>query len=415
MRCGSRVHQTSYHGCDAGNRFYQSLGNIQVDPRIALLFVCFDSGDALYISGVARNLFGEEAVAMMPRARLLTHVRVGAAVLISGAISLALDGHESLSPYNPPVRYLARELAAPLSRPVSSTGESGDCTATLVAVRGVCDGVRRFTFELSPPLTIAPGAHVILDFSAQFDTQYRHMNDARPRSLNEDYVRAWTVSSSPPVQAATSCTASGEFGPAATIDCTIRRVEGGLISSALHSLPLAEPPALKLRVRSVCSSFSCFEGGSAMQDVRRPMLWLSGGVGLTPFLSMHRALVESGSTVDVVWLVSCRAADVALIVGAISAPPLLPSLCLRVFLTSCDEASAFTAAAAVEAAAAAAARKLRVVVCRRLAEPDVAAVVNVSRRMAFISAPHGLASGASAWCVNAGIAPEDIRKEAFVY
>ena len=398
----------------AGNRFYQSLGNIQADPRIALLFVCFESGDALYITGVARNLFGEEAAAMMPRSRLLTHVRVSAAVHIAGAIRLAVEGRETLSPYNPPVMYLACELAARGRIAVATNvgDTSGGCTATLVAVNGVCDGVRRFTFSLHPPLAFAPGAHIVFDLSAHFDTQYRHMNDAKPRTLNDDCVRAWTISSSPPVHGAAQC--AGRFGPAATIECTVRRVDGGMISTALHSLPLADPPALKLRVLGVCGSFSCFDSDESM-SARRPMLWISGGVGITPFLSMHRALVELPSTADVVWLASCRAADAALIIAAIGAHPLLPNLSMTIFLTSCDDdPSAATAAAAVTAAAAAAA-ELRGVLFRRLSESDVGAVTNVSDRLAFISAPNGLASAASAWCLKAGVAQEHVRKESFVY
>ena len=41
----------------SGNRFYQSLGNIQGDPQVGLVFPDFKTGNVLYITGVAENLF----------------------------------------------------------------------------------------------------------------------------------------------------------------------------------------------------------------------------------------------------------------------------------------------------------------------------------------------------------------------
>ena len=49
------------------------------------------------------------------------------------------------------------------------------------------------------PYTIAytPGDYAAFDFSGVMGKRYAHMNDRNPQSLNDDYVRTWTISSAP--------------------------------------------------------------------------------------------------------------------------------------------------------------------------------------------------------------------------
>src|SRR5207244_12843856 len=47
----------------AGNNMFQTLGNIATDPRVGLLFVDFDTGTTLQLTGRARILWGPEALA----------------------------------------------------------------------------------------------------------------------------------------------------------------------------------------------------------------------------------------------------------------------------------------------------------------------------------------------------------------
>lgn len=54
----------------SGNRFFQTLGNIQIDGTAGLFFVDYNSGDALYITGDAFNYFDEAKNIFPPFSRI---------------------------------------------------------------------------------------------------------------------------------------------------------------------------------------------------------------------------------------------------------------------------------------------------------------------------------------------------------
>ncbi|MBZ4358990.1 pyridoxamine 5'-phosphate oxidase family protein, partial [Mycobacterium tuberculosis] len=47
----------------SGNRFFNTLGNLQHDPRAGLLFVDFDNGDLLYVAARAEIVWDGPLVA----------------------------------------------------------------------------------------------------------------------------------------------------------------------------------------------------------------------------------------------------------------------------------------------------------------------------------------------------------------
>ena len=94
----------------SGNRFYQSLGNVESDGVAGLLVADFTRGDLLQLTGTAENLYGADAAAVMPRVTLALRIRVTGAVLMQGGLNLEMASEEVMSPYNPPVRYLASEI-----------------------------------------------------------------------------------------------------------------------------------------------------------------------------------------------------------------------------------------------------------------------------------------------------------------
>ena len=252
----------------SGNRFYQSLGNIEVEGIAGLLIPDFTTGDALYISGEARNLYNEEAAKLMPRTSLVTRIRVDALVLIQSAIDLELVGREEMSPYNPPIKLLACELG-------NASKNINTNIARLVEVESISSQISTFKFVLEAPVRYPPGMHAIFDFSAHTDRKYSHMCDGKPQSINDDFVRTWTVSSSPTVS-------NGVFDSSSTISCTIKRVVGGVVSTYLHSKPIGvEVPLLGLD-----GKFSCFDSSGTAVVTDHKMVWMAGGVGITPFMSM---------------------------------------------------------------------------------------------------------------------------------
>ena len=278
----------------SGNRFYQSLGNIETDRLVGLTFPDFATGDMLYLTGIAENLFGDEAEALMPRARLLTRVRVTGAVFVKGAIQLRMTSIEELSPYNPPVKYLRTELANRHLVQESLISMNQKIRANLVSTKRLTSSVQTFTFELSAQVdAILPGGFGIFDFSKHFDCEYRHMDEVNPQAVNDDYVRTWTISS-----AASFDINTKNFNPMQQVEITVKHKTGGAVSSFLHDLRAVkrenEDTPLSVGFVGSGNGFSCFsqKAMGELPIVPPRMLWIAGGVGITPFMSMWDGIIN---------------------------------------------------------------------------------------------------------------------------
>jgi len=84
----------------AGNNMFQTLGNITTDPRVGLLFVDFDSGTTLQLTGKARILWDREDFLDLPGAERAVEVEIDEVVETAGQGPLGwrfLD----YSPFNP--------------------------------------------------------------------------------------------------------------------------------------------------------------------------------------------------------------------------------------------------------------------------------------------------------------------------
>ena len=308
----------------SGNRFYQSLGNIESSEEVGLVFPDFVTGDVLYVTGDAKNLYEGEAETIMPRMSLITQVRITGAIHIKNAIALRLTSEEELSPYNPPIRYLRRELEAVGHTGDLSINERESSVAQIVSTDTLNASVKTFRLKLSNPIDPPlPGGFGVFDFSAILDTGYNHMNEDNPQAVNEDYIRTWTISSSPEYDAERN-----QFKSTDEIEITVKRQAGGLVSSFLHteqstqddSESLSNSPFLK----GMGGEFTCFKrkDNGLPPLVPEKMLWVAGGVGVTPFMSMwdgiknvNQALAASKETVpaDIVLVFAGRGEDIMLL------------------------------------------------------------------------------------------------------
>ncbi|CAF1311362.1 unnamed protein product [Rotaria sordida] len=176
----------------SGNQFYQSLGNIESDRLAGVVFPCFTTGDMLHVTGIAENIYDDEAERIMPRVTLITRIKLNGYVWIKEALNLKLLSPEQYSLYNPPVRYLAIELEK-----MKIPSKPATTNATLVDIKSITQHISRFTFELEEKVSFKPGGFVILNFEPLIKRAYQHMNNDNPQSLNDDHVRTWTISSSP--------------------------------------------------------------------------------------------------------------------------------------------------------------------------------------------------------------------------
>ncbi len=72
----------------AGNRFYNTLGNILSDPRTGVLFIDFASGSLLQVTGRASIDWDSEAVARVPGARQLVTLEIDGIVELTSVLRL---------------------------------------------------------------------------------------------------------------------------------------------------------------------------------------------------------------------------------------------------------------------------------------------------------------------------------------
>ncbi|KAK0243641.1 hypothetical protein EDD85DRAFT_944970 [Armillaria nabsnona] len=96
------------------------------------------------------------------------------------------------SPYSPPVQYLIEELT-----PVFRFDDDSPATATLKSIVFHSSTIATFTWESSIELEIIPGQAIILDLSKFIGHPgYQHMVPCNPKSVNDDHIQTWMVSSS---------------------------------------------------------------------------------------------------------------------------------------------------------------------------------------------------------------------------
>ncbi|MCZ6698066.1 MAG: MOSC domain-containing protein, partial [Planctomycetota bacterium] len=73
----------------AGNCMFNTLGNIEVDPRCGLLFIDFDTGDCLQLTGEAAVLWEPEHVCRFPSAERVISFQLEDVIHIEAALPLA--------------------------------------------------------------------------------------------------------------------------------------------------------------------------------------------------------------------------------------------------------------------------------------------------------------------------------------
>lgn len=189
----------------SGNRLYQTLGNLAVYPKAGLCIPDFDTGDCLYLSGTTEILVGSAAEEFLPHSNLCVKFFVVSLRLVEHALPFrGVLGEKSI--YHPRVRRLAKERFAAAS---ASTGElQQQQQATLLHQTKLTPTISRFRFRLhhhphhqpnttstiTAASTYQPGQYITLDFSSHLNIGYSHMRDDDPRSLNDDFVRTFTVS-----------------------------------------------------------------------------------------------------------------------------------------------------------------------------------------------------------------------------
>ncbi|KAK3384208.1 hypothetical protein B0T24DRAFT_607567 [Lasiosphaeria ovina] len=412
----------------SGNRLYQSLGNLHVNPRIGVCIPDYDTSDVLYLTGETQLLVGAQAAALMPHTKLVVRIAVREARLVRDGLPFRAQAEEP-SPYNPPVRRLATEGGLAASLPGAGAGagatasgarEGGGAVATLVRREVITPSISRFTFTLAssggtskqPAAVWQPGQHVTLDFGAELDHGWSHMRNDDPQSLNDDFVRTFTVSNTPPQNE--EGTASNN--PQGTeLQITARRHGPATRLLWTHQLRAAAPLEIPVVGFGGGEGFRISSGGSSSSSSsssNKKAVFVAGGVGITPLLAQAPGLLllsatAAGNVPQLSLLWSLRAADLGLAVDTFRQLPGLAPL-TRLFVTGGDKEE--------DAVAAAALREIvgdegQIVSRRRMAQSDLLGAKAGVRAKFYVCAGPEMTGVVLAWLGDG----EEVVTESFNY
>ncbi|KAJ5671809.1 Riboflavin synthase-like beta-barrel [Penicillium longicatenatum] len=242
----------------SGNRLYQTLGNLQVNPRAGWVIPDFESGDVLYVTGNTQILVGKEAAKVLPRSNLAIRLTITAARYVQNGLAFRGEPGE-LSPYNPAVRFLPTEKGAP------ATEGAGDMTATLIKKETITPTINRLRFRVSSsnPISWIPGQYATISFEEELNMGYSHMRDDDPSSLNDDFIRTFTVSSYP-----------GRDLPANEFELMVR-LHGKVTDYLFHA---NERAGLEVPLKGFGGTFRL----PTDNDTIVP--FVAGGIGITPLI-----------------------------------------------------------------------------------------------------------------------------------
>jgi ferredoxin-NADP reductase/predicted pyridoxine 5'-phosphate oxidase superfamily flavin-nucleotide-binding protein len=291
----------------SGNRLYQTLGNLQMNPKVGITFPDYSTGDILYITGTAEVLVASAAASLLPGSNLALKITVEEARHVESGLPFR-GTRKVASPYNPLVRKLATEGNIKSALSDSSSHKS----ATLLKTTAITSSISRFTFSVPEGVEYKPGQWVALDFSKDMDYGYSHMQDDDPQSLNDDYVRTFTISSTPSPE-----------GKDKEFDITIRRV-GPVTSYLFKQNPRA---GFEVPILGIGGEFEIEQEKGTVTP------FVAGGVGITPLLGHLGNLKLEPETLKLFW--TLRLADVEFAVEILRQHPDLAK-CTEIFLTGTD-------------------------------------------------------------------------------
>ncbi|QSB17855.1 pyridoxamine 5'-phosphate oxidase family protein [Pseudomonas sp. 15A4] len=239
----------------AGNLFFNTLGNFQVNPKAGLLFVDFQTGELLQVAGTVTLILDGPEIAAFQGAERLWQVRVEHVVRRPAALRSRWE-FQGWSPnslmtgdWQQTAARLQADALRDQWRPLRVTG-----------IEDESDGIRSFYFEP------ADGAGLPA-FKAGQHLPLRLSLDGRTPPL----IRTYSLSSAP---------SDGFFRISVKRD--------GLASAYLHDHVSVGD---LLQARSPQGSFV------VDPQERRPLVLLGAGIGVTPMLSMLREVIYEGKRV----------------------------------------------------------------------------------------------------------------------
>lgn len=247
----------------AGNNFFNSIGNIFINPKAGLLFIDFDSGDLLYLTGKAEIIWDSEETRAFVGAERFVRLTLDEGRLIESAV---------------PLRWIFRDYSPSLS----FTGSWAEVSDKLAAVQ---DGNKLRDYRVQ---RVERESDSISSFYLQPDDgevipchqagQFLPVEIQSP-GLDEPIRRTFTISNAP----------NGDY-----YRLSIKRepplkpgMSPGLASNFFHDHVKS---GTIIRALSPRGKFTLDKSST------RPVVMISGGVGVTPMISLLEQLCEDGDS-----------------------------------------------------------------------------------------------------------------------
>ncbi|HHY6931014.1 TPA: pyridoxamine 5'-phosphate oxidase family protein [Burkholderia ambifaria] len=253
----------------SGNRFFNTLGNLQHDPRAGLLFIDFDSGDVLYVAARAEIVWDGPLVASFDGAQRVVRFHVREVRRTRGVLPFRWSGPERAPQFAAMAEGSANAGAQAASEPASAS-PSNWRPLRIAKIVDEARAIRSFHFE-----PVDGGA-----LPAHEAGQHLTLRIALPDS-EAPAIRSYTLSDAP---------------GAPHYRITVKRE--GRVSAWLHDHAHA---GMTLDAQMPRGRFT-FDVASP-----RPAVLVSAGIGITPMFAMlRRALADDTPSRRVVFVHGAR-------------------------------------------------------------------------------------------------------------
>ncbi|OUR60412.1 hypothetical protein A9Q74_13260 [Colwellia sp. 39_35_sub15_T18] len=244
-----------------GNAYFNTLGNLQQDPRAGLLFLDFKTGSMLSVTGHAEVIWDGIDINEYEGAERLVRFKLDEAVYIPNAYPLkwsTVDASPFLAATD---SWIELENRRKYNKEIEKKTNQYQ-SYKVVKVQDETKDIRSFYLEATSKQPLAP---LSLPFKAgQFLPIKIKAADGKT------HFRSYSLSDSP---------SQNHYR------ISVKRLVGdapGLVSNLLHE---------QLQVGSLLESMSP-KGEFVLSDNQRPVVLLSAGVGITPMISMLQSIIE---------------------------------------------------------------------------------------------------------------------------
>lgn len=205
----------------------------------------------------------------------------------------------------------------------------------------------------------------------------------------------------------------------------MKRKPGGLLSNVLHDNAGAlVAKNLLVAFKGTGAGFTCFEEGpdGTAPAVPPKMLWIAGGVGITPFMSMWDGILQVAKahpdqmSTDIVLLFAGRDDDINVLKHFGLPQGARPDhVAFRISAFQSVGGPAFAASTARDGLRETLSDNVLKIEERRMDMGDISTVSDLNEREVYLCGPDGLMNGVEAILTELGIEESRRHREAFAF